>query len=567
MSNPASGRLLVHDETPDIPGNNTKSADNHATAASRRTRAKVRLVLSILRPYFFSLAVALAALVVALPISVLLDVSSMSRVFLVAVLISAICYGLWPSMFAAFISVIIYDFFFIPPVYSLEIESAADKINLAFFMLTAIVVSSLTARVRRYAVLADKRALTAEKLSAFARRVGSALTVEDILARSSEDIAAATGTSVVALLADGKHLVRDSFRTTGATTAGTRPDADLLDRLERTWAAPANRSDAVRLGAWYFLGLACDENTTCLIGVRRDWTAETADPDDQPLIQAFAQQTASAIAQNRLRQRLHDASVQIASEEFGAALLNSISHDLRGPLTTILGATSALDLHWPVLADDARLELVKTARQESEHLSAYIGNLLDISRLECGTIGPRLVPLDLADLIGSATRKARAALSAHRLAIDIPESLPLMQADATLLQQTVVNLLDNASKYAPRGSQIRIDADADETTVTLRIRDEGPGLPDGELDRVFDKFFRSATTGATQPGTGLGLTICRGLVEAMHGTIRATNRNGRSGLCISITLPAAHENPLSQHADYPRLSATPGCPLPQVNDR
>jgi two-component system sensor histidine kinase KdpD len=140
----------------------------------------------------------------------------------------------------------------------------------------------------------------------------------------------------------------------------------------------------------------------------------------------------------------------------------------------------------------------------------------------------------------------------------VPDSLKLVQADATLLQQTLVNLLDNAAKYAPHGSLISIDAEAEEATVTLRIVDGGPGLPDSELDRVFDKFFRSATTSARHPGTGLGLTICRGLVEAMHGTIRASNRVDRSGLCVSITLPAAHANPPSPLADLPRLPAIPG---------
>jgi two-component system sensor histidine kinase KdpD len=559
MSNPASRPLLISDDIAESPGHDAYLASHHQPTTVRRPRATLRFVLSVLRPYFGSLAIALAGLAIAVPISLLLDVSSLSRVFLVAVLVSAVAYGLWPSMFAACISVIIYDFFFIPPVYSLEISSTEDKVNLAFFMVTAIVVSILTARVRRYAVLADQRALTAENLSAFSRRIGGALTVDAVLARASEDIAAAMGTAVVTILAEGTQLNRVSVHASGTTA-----DAELLDQLERAWAASATRPATMRLGAWRFLGLTCDEATACLIGVRQGWSSAAAGGDSRPLLQAFAQQTASAIAQNRLRQRLHDASVRIDAEAFGAALLNSISHDLRGKLTAILGATSALDLHWKVLQDDSRLELVRTAREESEHLSAYIGNLLDVSRLQSGTIGPILVPLDLADLVASASGTARAALSAHRLAVDVPDTLPLVQADATLLQQTLVNLLDNAAKYAPHGSLIGIQAAADTATVMLRILDEGPGLPDGELDRVFDKFFRSATTSTRQPGTGLGLTICRGLVEAMHGTVRASNRTDRSGLCVSITLPAAPADELSPLADLPRLSAISGRPLSQV---
>jgi two-component system sensor histidine kinase KdpD len=348
MSNPSSRPLLPDDETSESPGRDANPASRHQPTTVRQRRAPLRLVLSVLRPYFGSLAIALTGLAIAVPISLLLDVSSLSRVFLVAVLVTAVAYGLWPSMFAACISVIIYDFFFIPPVYSLEIESTEDKVNLAFFMVTAIIVSFLTARVRRYAVLADKRALTAENLSAFTHRIGGALTVDAVLARASQDIAAATGTPVVTILAEGTRLNRASVHA-----SGTPPDADLLDQLERAWAAQANRPATMRLGAWRFLGLTCDEATICLIGVRQAWTTAAAGADNQPLLQAFAQQTASAIAQNRLRQRLHDASVRIEAEAFGAALLNSISHDLRGPLTTILGATSGLDLHWKVLADDA----------------------------------------------------------------------------------------------------------------------------------------------------------------------------------------------------------------------
>jgi two-component system, OmpR family, sensor histidine kinase KdpD len=498
-------------------------------------------MLRPLRPYFGSLALTLAALAIAIPINVLLDVSSMSRVFLIAVLISAISYGLWPAMFAASISVALYDFFFIPPVYSLAIHSVTDIVNLAFFMITAAVVSGLAVRVRRYAVLADKRALTAEKLSAFIRRIGGALTVEDVLAHSSEDIAAAMGTSVVTLLSERNQLVRDSIRTTGSA-----PDADLFDRLERRLTTRLPGAEAFNVDGWHFLDLSCDEQTCCLIGVRLPCATSALRAEEKHLLQAFAQQIVSAIQQNRLRQRLNDARVQIESQEFATALLNSISHDLRGPLTTILGATSALDVHWSSLREEGKIELVKTAREESEHLSTYINNLLDITRIEFGAIGPKLIPLELADVVGSAVYKARGALSAHHLEIDVSDGLPFVEADATLLQQTIVNLLDNAAKYSPRGSLISIAADANDDSVNLRIMDEGSGLSSSDLDRIFDKFFRSATTKGREPGTGLGLTICRGLIEAMRGTIEAQNRLERSGMCISITLPIAHENLLSQ---------------------
>jgi two-component system sensor histidine kinase KdpD len=541
MSNSAPGALFSCTKASDGHSGRSLSLPNQSDTVFSHLRGAVRAGLLVLRPYFGSLGLTVAALAIAIPINVLLNVSSISRVFLIAVLISATSYGLWPAMFAASISVILYDFFFIPPIYSLAIHSVADIVNLAFFIVTAVVVSGLAVRVRRYAVLADKRALTAEKLSAFAGRIGSALTVEDVLARSSEDIAAAIGTSVVTLLAEGDHLIHDSIRI-----SGTGPGADLFEHLERQLATRPGGPETFRVDGWRFLDLRCGEETSCLIGIRLAWGTKVIGAEQQHLLHAFAQQTVSAVEQYRLRKRLNDARVQIESEEFAAALLNSISHDLRGPLTTILGATSALDLHWQSLEDAGKIELVRTAREESEHLSAYINNLLDIIRIEFGAIGPNLIALELADVVGSAAYKARVALSAHRLEIDVPDDLPLVTADATLLQQTIVNLLDNAAKYSPHGSLIRIAADTERNFIILRIMDEGPGLPAGDLDRVFDKFFRSAATKDKQPGTGLGLTICRGLVEAMHGTIEARNRSRRSGICIRIALPLALENQLSR---------------------
>jgi len=548
MSDPNQGAFLphtaahgMHRSSATSPPVRATTTINHLDTTVRRLRTTARGLWVILRPYAGSFALALAALVIAVPINVLLDVSTMSRVFLIAVLISAISYGLWPAMFAALISVLIYDFFFIPPVYSLEIDSAADVINLAFFSVTAAAVSALAARVRRYAVLADRRALTAEKLAAFTRRIGGAMTIDEILARSSEDIAAALATPAVTILADRDQLIREQAGSSGAAL-----DADQVERLQQTWAHRSKGHEAFAVDAWHFLGLPCDDDAFCLIGVRMARASSVIGAEARQLLDAFAQSTVSAVQQFRLRQRLNDARVQIEAEEFGATLLNSISHDLRGPLTAILGATSALAFHWRSLEDAEKLGLVKTAREETEQLNAYIGNLLDMTRLEFGAIGPNLVPLDLADVVGSATYKARDALSAHRLEIDLSEALPLVTADAALLQQTVVNLLDNAAKYAPPGSLITVAADCSANAVTLLILDEGPGLPNSELGRMFDKFYRSPANRGKQPGTGLGLAICRGLVEAMHGTIEARNRTERPGMCISITLPVAHENQLSQ---------------------
>jgi two-component system sensor histidine kinase KdpD len=511
-------------------------------AIAHRFRALLRLGIVFLRPYIGSLGLALAALAIAVTINVVLDVSSLSRVFLVAVLVSAVCYGAWPAMFAALLSIILYDFFFLPPTYSLAIHSTSDVINLVSFAVTALLVIGLAAYVRRHAALADKRALTAENLSAFANHVRYALTTNDVLIRASGQISMHMKASVVILLMDKDRLVSVSAQSGGVT-----PDPVSLERLRQSWATRSKQgkaAEAIQLEGWYLQSYSSGEKTTCLIGIRQDGADTRISVDRQHFLRALAQQTAWAIEHNDLRQRLDDARLKAKSEEFGTALLNSISHDLRGPLTSILGATSALKCHGQMLADRARIELISIAHEQAEHLSGYITNLLDITRIEAGVVIPRLESVMLADLVGSAIYKARATLAGHRLATDVPHNLPLAAADVTLLRQAVENILNNTAKYAPEGSLISIIAELSGEFVSLTIQDEGPGLPEAELDRIFDKFFRSPVTRAQQPGTGLGLTICRGVINAMHGTISAHNRSDRSGLRITISLPVAPQTHL-----------------------
>jgi two-component system sensor histidine kinase KdpD len=515
--------------------------DKHRTrvaphgAITHSFRALLRLGIVLLRPYIGSLGLALAALAVAVTISVVLDVSALSRVFLIAVLVSAICYGALPAMFAALVSVILYDFFFLPPVYSLAIHSTSDVINLVSFAVTALLVSGLAAYVRRHATLADKRALTAENLSAFTHHIRYALTRDDVLVRASEKISALMKASVVILLTDRDRLVLASAQSGAATL-----DPVSLEALRQNWAV-RSKQEAIQLDGWHLQSCSSYEKTTCLIGIRLDGATTRLGIERQRFLRALAQQSAWAIEHNELRQRLDDARLKAESEEFGTALLNSISHDFRGPITAILGATSTLHCRWQTLADQSRIELISTAQEQADHLNGYITNLLDITKVESGVVAPRLDPVMLSDLVDSAVNKARATLAGHRLAIDVSHDLPLAVADAALLRQALVNILHNATKYAPEGSLVSVIGESKGAYVGLTIQDEGPGLRNEELERIFDKFFRSPATRRQQPGTGLGLTICRGVITAMRGTISARNRFDRSGLCITISLPVARQ--------------------------
>ncbi|MGL4312318.1 MAG: sensor histidine kinase, partial [Paracoccaceae bacterium] len=245
-----------------------------------------------------------------------------------------------------------------------------------------------------------------------------------------------------------------------------------------------------------------------------------------------------ALERLRLTEDLAATELAAETERLRTALLNSVSHDLRTPLVTIIGAAGSLaEIELP---SAARKDLAENIREEGERLDRYVQNLLDMTRLGHGALKARLVPLDLAELVGSARQRMRRVLRGHGLRVDLPAALPPVLADGVLLEQVFVNILDNAAKYAPAGSEILISGHASGGRVELSVADHGPGIPVADQSRVFDMFYRVAGGDRQRAGTGLGLAICKGLTEAMGGTIRAeTGWPDGSGTRIVLSL-AAH---------------------------
>jgi two-component system sensor histidine kinase KdpD len=221
-----------------------------------------------------------------------------------------------------------------------------------------------------------------------------------------------------------------------------------------------------------------------------------------------------------------------------AALLTSISHDLRTPLASILGSATSLMAQGDALDASTRADLTRNIQDEAERLNRFIGNLLDMTRLESGPLALRTGPVELSDTIGSALRRASRILTGHRTQVILQPELPMLDLDEVLFEQVLFNLLDNAGKYAPAGSLITVKAWQDGGQVVVQVLDEGPGIPVDDLDRVFEKFYRVGGADRRRAGTGLGLAICRGFVEAMHGSISAGNRTDRSGAVFTMRLPA-----------------------------
>ena len=234
---------------------------------------------------------------------------------------------------------------------------------------------------------------------------------------------------------------------------------------------------------------------------------------------------------------MDDARVAAETERLRGALLASLSHDLKTPLASILGAANALREYGERFDAKARAEMIGTIEEEASRMARFVGNLLDMTRLESGAIELRREPTDLSDIVGTALHRTEALLADFKVSLDIEPNLPLLELDEMLIEQVLVNLLDNAAKYAPPWSTITVKVQKAGGVVRLQVLDEGVGIPEDQLSLIFEKFHRVKGRDRQRAGTGLGLAICRGFVEAMGGAISAANRPDRSGAVFTVELP------------------------------
>jgi two-component system sensor histidine kinase KdpD len=323
------------------------------------------------------------------------------------------------------------------------------------------------------------------------------------------------------------------------------PPEDQLDKADlaaANWAwgndrAAGRGSDTLPGAKRLFLPMRTGRGLIGAIGIDNDKTGPLLTPDQRRLLDALVDQGALAIERVLLVEDMDSVKRTMESERLRSALLTSISHDLKTPLASVLGAASTMRDLAGNLSEAQKRDLLATVIDESERLNRFIANLLDMTKLESGAIVPNTARLDVSEIVGSALRRASKILSDHKVSLELAADLPMLELDAVLFEQVLFNLLDNAAKYAPSGTTISIWGIRDRDSVSLQILDEGNGIPPSELESVFDKFYRVQKGDHVRPGTGLGLAISRGFVEAMHGTISAANRTDRSGAVLTIRLP------------------------------
>ena len=486
-------------------------------------------------PYLGSTALVAAALGVGELLETGFHFGNVALVFLTAVLASAVTWGLWPSLYASVVSVLAFNFFFLPPFYTFTIADPENVVALMFFLVVAVIASNLAGRTRNQAVMARQRAKTTEDLYLFSRKLAGVASLDDLLWATAYQIASMLKVRVVLLLPEGGTI---------SVGAAYPPDDELgeADLAAAKWCWENNRpagrgADTLPGAKRLFLPMRTGRGAVAVVGIDRDEPGPMLRPDQRRLLDALADQAALAIERIKLAQDVEQTKIVAETERLRSALLTSISHDLRTPLASILGAASSLRSYGPRYDEAVRNELLATVEEEAERLNRFVGNLLDMTRLESGAIGLKMEPADIGEVLGSALRRAARVLAHHRVEVDVAADLPMLELDVVLFEQVIFNLLDNAAKYAPEGSRVRLVARHHEGSMRIEVLDEGDGIPAAALERIFDKFYRVRAEDRQRAGTGLGLAICRGFIEAMGGTITAGNRTDRSGAVFTIELP------------------------------
>ncbi|GAB0116312.1 DUF4118 domain-containing protein [Acidisoma sp. 7E03] len=466
-----------------------------------------------------------------------LPIEAADMVYLAIVLGCATGWGLAAGLLAAGLSVVCWDFFFIQPFYTVTIDSPRDILTGVVFGIVAVLAGTLAGRLRREERAAAARIDGLRRIGEFSRRLGEPTTEPELLAEIARQ-AAGFGAAAVVLTGAGEDL---TLRNAHPPEAGAGFDEGAWAAARWAWTRgePTGQgTTTLPAASWRFLPLGTLRGRLAVVGVQSD------QPLDEPRLQALeALMDQAAVALERVRLALEAARATAMEEtqRLRAALLASLGHDLRTPLASIQGAASTLRSLGGQLDPETARDLLASIEEDVGRMTRFLASIGELTRLESGEIRPNLVPVALLDVVEAAVGRLAAA---HLVGLHVPPELRVM-ADATLLEQALFNVLENAFRYAPEGSLVRVTATETQGMIQLDIADEGVGIPAEELPRVFDSFFRASRGDRVAPGTGLGLAIARGLVEAMGGRISARSprpdaaRDGMPGTVIGIALRSA----------------------------
>ncbi len=482
------------------------------------------------RGYLWTTAMVAGITAIASTLFHILDLGNVALLYLLPVMAAATLFGLRTGLFAGLASSLAYNFFFLPPTGTLTVSNPENIISILVLLGVATLTSQLTSRVRAQADLAAASARANAALAGFLRRLTPLGDPIELARAICADVALLFNVRTVLLVPSEAGLVVQA-------ASGLQFELETMELAAAQWAfdtgAPAGKgSSTLAASDWYFQPLRAGERVQGVLGLAREDGGDPLRPDQLPLLTSLIDQAALALERLRLEGEMRDVDVVRTRDRLRAALLSSVSHDLRTPLTAVMAA--AAELHHGVTP-----ELVATIESEAARLNRFVANLLDMARVEAGALNLKLEAVDLSDAVAGAVHDARRSLEGHAIELAVPPDMPLVRVDQQLLHHCLLNLLDNAGRYADPGTPIIIEGARSFGMLKLSVIDQGPGLPPGREAEVFETFRRFEGSDRAVGGTGLGLAIVKAFSEAMGMTVEAANRTDMNGARFSLCFPSS----------------------------
>jgi two-component system sensor histidine kinase KdpD len=496
------------------------------------------------RAYGYGLLVVLACTTVSWTMFPYFGVANLIMVYLLGVTIVATRWGRGPSVLASLLSVAAFDFFFIPPYFSFAVSDIQYVWTFAVMLVVALLLSGLAAKTRQQVQATSQNLRRTAALYAMSRDFATQRGLDKLSALAAQHIREVFESQVAIFIPDqtGRVVLQ---RSGGLFFELDPKEAGVAQWVfdHRQPAGPG--TDTLPGASALYLPLIGSRGPTGVIAIRPTQPTRLLDPEQLRLLETFASQTALAIERARLAEEAQRAHVQAETERMRSAILSSVSHDLRTPLAAITGSASSLLESGEHLDAPSRRELAHAIYEEAYRLDRLLKNLLDITRLEAGAMQLQKEWHPLEEIVGSALTRLEQRLGDRQIRTDFPPDLPLLQLDGVLVEQVIINLMENALKYAPPKSEIELSARKTDGAVLFEIADRGPGLSPGDEQRIFEKFYRADP--AREGGVGLGLTICRGIIDAHGGRIWGESRPGE-GAVFRFTLPMETYEPGTEPA-------------------
>jgi len=535
----------------------SESTGTHSKLPDKSRDTPSRLFKTPWQAYAMSLAACALTTLIAAPLQYHFSLANIVMLFLLTVVLVAVRYGRGPSVLASFVCVAAFDFFYVPPRFSFSVSDVQYLMTFAIMLAVGLITGHLTAGLKYQAYIAKLREERMRALFEMARELSGALMLEQIAEICDRFVESGFSAKASILLPDDKSRLQppiDKMLTTATTDNALAVDLGIAQWAFDHKLAAGHGTDTLPGSSILYLPLEAPMRVRGVLALEPRNPLRLLIPEQRRLLDTFARLIAIAIERVHYVAVAQSTTVQMETERLRNSLLSAISHDLRTPLSALVGLADSMSLTQPPPSGQ-QLEIANSMREETLRMNALVNNMLDMARLQSGVIKLNRQWQPLEEVVGSALKAVASSLAGHRVLVHLPEDLPLLEFDAALIERVFCNLLENAAKYTPPGSLIEIGAVAGAEDVEVWVEDNGPGVPPGKEEDIFNKFERGQKEGTT-PGVGLGLAICRTIMQTHDGTIRAENRI-EGGARFEFSLPRGTPPVIDDIEDDPAMETAP----------